>query len=103
MAPALETLEQLLADNQQETFDFAFIDADKANYQQYFEQCLKLVRQGGLIAIDNVFWQGAVLDADSQDEDTLAIQALNQRLLSDERVDLTLLPIADGVTLVRKR
>ncbi|MTI11905.1 class I SAM-dependent methyltransferase [Sansalvadorimonas verongulae] len=103
LAPALDTLEQLLADNQHETFDFAFIDADKANYQNYYELCLQLIRQGGLIAIDNTLWNGAVLNADSQDEDTRVIRTLNQSLLSDERVDITLLPMADGVTLIRKR
>ena len=103
LAPAVETLDALLADNQHETFDFVFIDADKVNYQQYYEQSLKLVRKGGMIAIDNVLWFGKVADPKQQDADTKAIRALNEFLLTDERVDLTLLPIADGLTLLRKR
>ena len=103
LAPALETLDRLLADGQAETFDFAFIDADKVNYEGYYERSLQLVRPGGLIAIDNVLWGGKVADSQFQDSSTLAIRALNQKLHHDERVTLSLVPIADGVTLALKR
>ncbi len=103
LAPALETLDQLLASGQANTFDFAFIDADKSNYDNYYERALQLVRPGGLIAIDNVLWSGAVADPQIQDTRTNAIRALNQKLHQDERVTLSLIPIADGVTLARKR
>jgi predicted O-methyltransferase YrrM len=103
LAPALETLDQLLATGQAETFDFAFIDADKENYDGYYERSLQLVRPGGLIAIDNVLWSGQVADSLNQDESTQAIRALNKKLHHDERVTLSLLPIADGLTLAIKR
>jgi caffeoyl-CoA O-methyltransferase len=104
LAPALQTLEGLLADRQQHnSFDFAFIDADKENYDAYYEACLQLVRPGGLIAIDNVLWGGDVLDENRQDGSTRAIRALNRKLHGDERIDLSLVPIGDGVTLARKR
>ena len=98
LAPALRTLQSLRG-----KFDFAFIDADKTNYQAYFEKCLKLLRRGGLIAIDNTLWYRRVLDAQDCDEDTRAIRAFNRRLAKDRRVDLSLVPIGDGVTLARKR
>jgi predicted O-methyltransferase YrrM len=98
IAPALETLKTLKG-----PFDFAFIDADKTNYQNYFEKCLKLLRPGGLIAIDNTLWYRRVLDARDKDEDTRAIRAFNRRLAKDRRVDISLVPIGDGVTLARKR
>jgi predicted O-methyltransferase YrrM len=103
LAPALETLDQLLASGQANTFDFAFIDADKSNYDNYYERALQLVRPGGLIAIDNVLWSGAVADPQIQDTRTNAIRALNQKLHQDERVILSLIPIADGLTLALKR
>jgi caffeoyl-CoA O-methyltransferase len=103
IAPAVETLDRLLADGEESTYDFAFIDADKAGYDSYYERLLRLVRPGGLIAIDNTLWAGHVLDEDSDDEDTRAIQALNAKLATDERVSLCLLPVADGVTLARRR
>ena len=103
IAPALETLDRLLADGQAETFDFAFIDADKVNYEGYYERSLQLVRPGGLIAIDNVLWGGKVADSQFQNSSTLAIRALNQKLHHDERVNLSLVPIADGLTLALKR
>jgi predicted O-methyltransferase YrrM len=103
LAPALETLDQLLATGQAETFDFAFIDADKENYDGYYERSLQLVRPGGLIAIDNVLWSGQVADSLNQDESTQAIRALNEKLHHDERVTLSLVPIADGLTLAIKR
>lgn len=103
LGPAIETLEALLADGQAGSFDFAFIDADKENYGRYYEAALALVRPGGLIAIDNVLWGGAVADPADQDADTQAIRALNARLHHDARIDLTMLPIGDGLTLARKR
>lgn len=102
IAPALETLDQLLAD-QAGTFDFAFIDADKRNYDNYYEQCLKLVRPGGLIAIDNVLWSGRVADLQEQDKRTQAIRDFNTKLHQDDRVFLSLVPIADGLTLALKK
>lgn len=103
LAPALATLDALLAERQEGSFDFAFIDADKANYDGYYERTLKLIRTGGLILLDNVLWGGAVADRRYRDADTLALRALNEKLRGDERVDLSLLPIGDGVTLLRKR
>ncbi|MEJ1933461.1 class I SAM-dependent methyltransferase [Nostoc sp. NIES-2111] len=103
LAPGVVTLDALLADGQAGTFDFAFIDADKENYNNYYERALQLVRPGGLIAIDNVLWSGRVADAQIQDESTQAIRALNQKLHDDERVTLSLVPIGDGLTLALKR
>jgi caffeoyl-CoA O-methyltransferase len=103
LAPAVETLQTLLDEGQQNSFDFAFIDADKGNYQNYVELCWQLLRPGGLIAIDNVLWHGTVIDASYQDDLTLAIRAINKKLHQDERFDLSLVPIGDGVTLLRKR
>lgn len=103
LAPALETLDALLAEGAADTFDFAFIDADKVNYRHYYERTLELVRPGGLIAIDNVLWSGAVADPADTDEDTVAIRELNAFLHHDERIDLSLIPLADGLTLARRR
>ena len=103
IAPAAETLNGLLANGEAGQFDLAFIDADKSNYDTYVELCLQLVRQGGLVIVDNVLWHGQVLDRDDQTPDTVAIRALNKKLHSDERVDLSLVPIGDGLTLLRKR
>ena len=103
IAPAAQTLDRLLADGEQAAYDFAFVDADKSGYDGYYEQLLQLVRPGGLIALDNTLWGGEVLDQDAEDEDTRAIQALNTKLAGDERVTLCLLPVADGVTLARRR
>jgi len=102
LAPATDTLDQLIAEGRSGSFDFAFIDADKTNYNNYYERCLQLLRVGGLIAIDNVLWDGDVAHP-AQDADTAALQALNIKLHADERVDLSLLTIADGLTLARKR
>ena len=102
LGPALATLDGLLPRNKGR-FDFAFIDADKTNYQNYFERCLRLVRRGGLIAIDNTLWHGRVLDRRDQSADTRAIRAFNRRLQRDRRVDLALVPIGDGLTLAVKR
>lgn len=103
LAPASETLARLIDDGESGNFDFAFIDADKDNYDTYYELCLKLLRPGGLVAIDNVLWGGTVADPHHRDRDTLAIRTLNRKLHGDERVDLSLLPIGDGLTLARKR
>jgi predicted O-methyltransferase YrrM len=103
LAPALETLDQLLADGQANQFDFAFIDADKSSYPDYYERSLHLVRPGGLIAVDNVLWSGRVADPQEADNRTEKIRAFNAKLYADERIDLSLVPIADGLTLARKR
>ena len=103
LAPALQTLEALLADGGQDRFDFAFIDADKTGYRAYYEACLKLVRPGGLIAVDNTLWDGRVADNSVQDADTCAIRAFNAALHDDVRVDVSLVPIGDGLTLARRR
>ena len=103
IGPAADTLQGLLGAGEAGSFDFAFIDADKTNYDRYYELALQLVRTGGLIAIDNVLWGGAVADPADQDEDTRAIRALNAKLHQDARVDLSLLPVGDGLTLARKR
>ncbi|PMB45803.1 SAM-dependent methyltransferase [Fischerella thermalis CCMEE 5205] len=102
LAPALETLEKLIAVGEAETFDFAFIDADKSNYDNYYELALQLVRPGGLIAIDNVLWSGRVADPQVQDNRTNKIRAFNQKLYQDQRVTLSMLAIADGLTLAMK-
>ncbi|BAY16970.1 O-methyltransferase family protein [Anabaenopsis circularis NIES-21] len=102
IAPARETLDRLLASGEAETFDFAFIDADKSNYDNYYERSLQLVRPGGLIVIDNVLWSGRVADSQVQDNRTKKIRAFNQKLHQDSRVTLSLIPIADGLTLARK-
>ena len=103
LAPAVETLDRLIADGQQGTYDFAFIDADKANYDRYYERALVLVRVGGLIGIDNVLWHSKVIDPSVNDADTIAIRDLNEKIHGDERVSLSLIPIGDGLTLARKR
>ena len=102
IAPALETLDHLLAKGHIGTFDFAFIDADKSNYDGYYERSLQLVRSGGLVAIDNVLWYGRVADSQVQDKSTNSIRAFNQKLHQDARVSLSMVPIGDGLTLVRK-
>lgn len=103
LAPAVETLQNLIADGQESRFDFAFIDADKENYDAYYEYALRLLRPGGLIMLDNVLWGGEVADQRYKDADTLALRAINRKLHTDERIDLSLLPLADGITLARKR
>ncbi|BBA79264.1 O-methyltransferase family protein [cyanobacterium endosymbiont of Rhopalodia gibberula] len=103
IAPALETLDKLMAEGQGNTFDFAFIDADKSNYDDYYERVLKLVRPGGLIAIDNVLWGGKIADENIQDNRTQKIRALNQKIYRDSRVNISLIPIADGLTLLLKQ
>lgn len=103
LAPAAETLEQLLAEGQANSFDFAFIDADKRGYPTYYEQALQLVRPGGLIAIDNVLWSGRVADPTVADSRTEILRQFNQRLYQDDRIVLSLVPIADGLTLALKK
>jgi predicted O-methyltransferase YrrM len=99
---AAESLKDLVARGESDTFDFAFIDADKSNYDTYYEYALKLVRRSGLIAVDNTLWSGKVIDPTDQTADTLAIRALNEKIHGDDRVDATLLPIGDGLTLALK-
>lgn len=103
LQPALQTLDELLAEGAAGTFDLVFIDADKENYPHYYERSLQLLRCGGLILIDNVLWGGAVIDADRNDADTLAIRALNESVSTDSRVDLAMVPVGDGLTLALKR
>lgn len=103
LAPADKTLQKLIDNGNANSFDFAFIDADKGNYFKYYELCLKLIRRGGVIAIDNTLWGGDVADPAVTDEDTVAIRELNDALHSDSRVDISLLPIGDGLTLALKR
>jgi predicted O-methyltransferase YrrM len=102
IAPAIETLDKLIEQGQANTFDFAFIDADKSNYDNYYERAIQLVRPGGLIAIDNVLWGGKVADRNIQDNRTKAIRDFNQKLHRDERVIISLVPIGDGLTLALK-
>ena len=103
LAPALETLDQLIAQGCAGDFDFVFIDADKMNYGEYYEKSLELLRTGGLIAIDNALWGGRVADESFVDKETVAIRALNERVTLDPRVTSSLVPVGDGVLLARKR
>ncbi|HLD66899.1 MAG TPA: class I SAM-dependent methyltransferase [Pseudomonas sp.] len=103
LAPALETLVALERAGQSESFDLIFVDADKANYLAYLEHALMLLRPGGLLLFDNTLWSGRVLEANPDSADTRAIQVLNRRLKNDPRLDLSLLPLGDGLTLCRKR
>lgn len=103
LAPALDTLDGLLAKGHAGKFDFAFIDADKQNYWNYYQRCLQLLRPGALVAMDNTLWDGAVADPDDSEPDTQAIRDFNHRLYKDDRVDISLVPIGDGLTLARKK
>jgi predicted O-methyltransferase YrrM len=103
LAPAIETLESLLAAGGAGNYDFAFIDADKTNYVAYYERSLELLRPGGLVVVDNTLWSGRVADPEVADEDTVALRHFNEHLHRDARVDLSLLPMGDGLTLARKR
>lgn len=103
LAPAVQTLDSMLEEGFAGTIDFAFIDADKANYDAYYERTLRLLRPGGLVAFDNVLWDGAVADPAIQDADTVALRQLNEKLHTDERVFISLLPIGDGLTLAWKK
>jgi predicted O-methyltransferase YrrM len=102
MGPALETLDQLLGEGHAGTFDMAFIDADKGNYGNYYDRAFELLRQGGLIVVDNVLWGGAVVDADNRDSDTEAIRTFNRKLHADQRVAISMATIGDGLTLACK-
>jgi predicted O-methyltransferase YrrM len=103
MGAAMDTLSELIEQGEGETFDLAFIDADKKNQWQYYELCLQLIRPGGVIMVDNVLWSGKVADPDVQDEDTVAIRRFNKLLYRDQRVDISMVPIGDGLTLALKR
>jgi len=103
IGPALATLDDLIADDAAGTFDFAFIDASKREYPEYHERIVRLLRQGGLAVYDNVLWDGGVIDGSMTDEDTVGVRRLNDRVLVDERLDICMIPVADGLTLVRKR
>ena len=100
---AKESLKNFLQAGEQESVDLAFIDADKSSYAEYYECCLKLIRPGGLILVDNVLWSGQVADASNHDKDTEALRIFNAALSSDQRVDLCMVPIGDGLTIARKR
>ena len=102
IAPAVETLEKLISNGNEELYDFSFIDADKINYKHYFEQSLTLVRKGGVIAIDNVLWGGRVLDNSDTEPATRAIREFNSKLYEDDRVAISMIPIGDGLTLAQK-
>jgi caffeoyl-CoA O-methyltransferase len=103
LAPAVDTLADLIEQGESASFDFAFIDADKAGYDAYYELCLQLVRPGGLIALDNMLQGGSVLDEQNHHVNVESIRALNEKLYSDDRVDISMVPISDGLTLVRRR
>jgi predicted O-methyltransferase YrrM len=103
LAPALETLDRLIAEGEAGSFDFAFIDADKRNYPNYYERALTLLRPGGVVAIDNVLWSGSVADPEDTDNRTIAIRDFNQKLHQDKRVQISMLPLADGLTLALKQ
>lgn len=103
LAPAVQTLDRCLAAGEAGQYDFAFIDADKVSYDAYYEKCLRLLRPGGLVAVDNTLWGGDVARPDVRDADTIALRAFNDKLHADPRVDVSLLPIGDGLTLARRR
>lgn len=103
IGPGLDSLQALLDEGHAASFDFAFIDADKPNYPHYYEMCLKLVRPGGVIGIDNTLWGGRIADLSHQDESTQIIRTLNERIRNDDRVDMSLVPIGDGLMLACKR
>jgi predicted O-methyltransferase YrrM len=103
LGPAIDTMDALLGSGVEGTFDFAFIDARKSEYPEYHERIVRLLRAGGLAAYDNVFWDGGVVDESMTDDETNGVRRLNERLAGDERVSIAMVPIADGVTLARKR
>jgi predicted O-methyltransferase YrrM len=103
LAPADRTLQTLVDEGHSGRFDFAFIDAEKTRYDTYYELCLQLLRRGGLVCFDNMLWDGTVADPNVHDDDTEALRSLNLKLRDDQRVDLSLVPIGDGLTLARKR
>ena len=103
VAPATDTLRRLIDEGETGSYDFAFIDADKSNYSTYYNLTCQLLRSGGVVLLDNTLWEGKLTDSTVQDEDTVAIRAINQELARDERIDLSLLSIADGLTLAVKK
>ncbi len=103
IGPGIESLDALLAEGRGDTFDLAFIDADKKSYPDYYERCVRLLRPGGVVALDNVLWGGEIADLEKTDRDTLALRVVNELVRDDERVTPVLLPVADGMTLARKR
>ena len=103
LSPAIETLKSKIEVGESNTYDFAFIDADKINYLNYYELCLDLIRPGGVIAIDNVLWGGSVIDSARTDDDTKAIREINDFIVSDKRVNISMIPVGDGVTLAVKK
>ena len=103
IAPAIKTLKSKIEDGESNTYDFAFIDADKINYLNYYELCLDLIRSGGVIAIDNLLWGGSVIDSARTDDDTKAIREINDFIVSDKRVNISMIPVGDGVTLAVKK
>ena len=103
LAPAIQTLEKLIEDGQGSTYDFSFIDADKINYQWYYEHSLTLVKPGGIIAVDNVLWSGQVIDESDSEPATRAIRSFNEKLYQDDRVSISMVPIGDGLTLAYKK
>jgi caffeoyl-CoA O-methyltransferase len=102
LAPAIKTLDRMIDSGEERQYDFAFIDADKTHYGNYYERVLKLLRPNGLLAVDNTLWSGRVVDAADDSDDTVAIRDFNDNLYGDERIDLSLVPIGDGLTLARK-
>ena len=103
LGPALSTLDELIKEGPEDYFDMAFIDANKKDYDHYYERVLTLIRPGGLIVIDNVFWSGRVLDKNNHEKSTSSIRKLNKKILNDQRVSVSMLPLNDGVTLIWKR
>jgi predicted O-methyltransferase YrrM len=103
LGPALRSLDALLEAGEAGSFDFAFIDADKSNYLNYYERVLRLLRRGGVMAVDNVLWKGSVIDASNRDPDTVAIREFNAKLVGDDRIFLSMLPLRDGLTLAMKK
>jgi predicted O-methyltransferase YrrM len=103
LGPGIESLQRMIDNGDANSFDFAFIDADKPNYEHYYELCLQLVRPGGVISIDNTLWGGRIADHTAQDESTRVIRSLNQKIRNDRRVDMSLVPIGDGLMLACKR
>ncbi len=103
LRPAMQTMKQLLEDGRDESFDLVFIDADKASYAAYYEASLRLLRTGGLVLLDNVLWKGKVADEQVNDPDTKALREVNTLIRDDDRVDISMVPIGDGMTLARKR
>ena len=103
LGQALDSLNQLIEEKHSSSFDFIFIDADKANYQNYYELCLELLTPNGIIIFDNVLWSGAVADMDDKSKNTITLRDLNEILFNDQRIDLSMIPVGDGLTIVRKK